>query len=45
MLSQAVVDALNGVNFVEHYPALFRDLLQNAALRSEFVSITDNLGE
>lgn len=45
LLGQAVEDALNGVDIVEHYPALFRDLLHNAALRSEFVTITDNLGK
>jgi hypothetical protein len=45
LLWQAAEDALNGVDFVKHYPALFRDLLQNAALRSEFVTITDNLVE
>ena len=45
LLGQAVEDALNGVDIVAHYPALFRDLLQNAALRSEFVTITDSIGK
>ncbi len=45
LLGQAVEDALNGVNFIEHYPALFRDLLQNAALRRELVTITENLSK
>ena len=45
LLEQVVKDALDGVNIVEHYPALFRDLLQNDALRSEFVSITDQLSQ
>ncbi|MCB9423049.1 MAG: hypothetical protein H6667_24830 [Ardenticatenaceae bacterium] len=39
LLEKVIDDALNGINIIERYPALFRDLLQNAALRHEFINI------
>ena len=41
LLEQIIGEALNGINIVERYPAFFRDLLQNAALRHEFINIAN----
>jgi hypothetical protein len=43
LLEQMIEDALNGVNITERYPALFRDLLHNAALRYEFVNVANRI--
>lgn len=39
MLEQVIEDASNGVNITERYPAFFRDLMQNAILRHEFMNM------
>ncbi len=41
LLEQVIDEALSGINIVERYPAFFRDLLQNAALRHEFINIVN----
>ena len=43
LLEQVIEDALQGVNITERYPALFRDLLQNATLRREFINLTNQI--
>lgn len=41
LLAQVVEDARNGINITERYPAFFRDLLQQAELRREFMTAAD----
>lgn len=38
LLEQVVEEALNGVDITKRYPAFFRDLLHNAALRQELIN-------
>lgn len=42
LLEQVIEDALAGVNITERYPAFFRDLLHNAILRREFVTVASH---
>ncbi len=39
LLEQMIVDALDGVNITERYPAFFHDLLHNVLLRREFINM------
>jgi hypothetical protein len=39
LLEEAVADALDNVNIAERYPSLFCDLLNNVALRHQFMEM------
>jgi hypothetical protein len=41
LLKQVIEDANNKINIPERYPAFFRDLLQHATLRHEFMTTVD----
>ena len=38
LLKQVIIDAHQGINITERYPAFFRDLLQQPSLRHAFIT-------